>query len=641
MPKRFRRRGPSFAARFGALLVAGLVLAPGGAHGQTRVVYVSSGFPTGSQNITALSIGANGALTPVAGSPFSTGGSIVEGLAITPDARRVYVVSFGTNDVRGFNVAANGTLSSTPGSPFGGATNPLGVIPAPDGSRVYVWNHGSSIGSWAIGATGALAQVAGSPFAVPGLNTNPFAGSAAPNGQFLYAPNENSTETVVGCSGTCEVNRVSAYSVSSTGQLASIQGSGVITGSLTNAGGPNPFGSAITPDGRFVYVSNPEDGTFGTISAFAVNTDGTLSSQLAGFPLSTAPGNHPLAMVVSPDGRFLYVATRVTNSVNAYSIGTTGALTAVPGSPFATGGTNGKALALTPDGRRLYVSNNGSNNVSGFNVAMNGALTLIPGSPWATGGTNPDLESIVITPNQAPSASFAVVAAPHGQPTRFDAASSADADGGTIARYSWDFGDGTTDPDGGPTPTHVYAAAGTYAVTLTVTDNEGCSTERIFTGKAMLCNGQPTARTTSQAIVVATKCGNLNATIVGTPGADSLTGTPGRDVIAALGGDDRLNAQGGNDRACGGDGRDRVSGGGGHDVVTGEGGNDTLSGNAGNDSLYGNAGNDSLYGNAGNDRLYGHAGRDRLFGNTGRDRLIGGPGRDRLNGGPGRDVTRQ
>ena len=53
----------------------------------------------------------------------------------------------------------------------------------------------------------------------------------------------------------------------------------------------------------------------------------------------------------------------------------------------------------------------------------------------------------------------------------FDSASSADSDG-TIASYLWDFGD-SSPTDATAAPAHTYADPGTYAATLTVTDNEG------------------------------------------------------------------------------------------------------------------------------------------------------------------------
>ena len=55
-----------------------------------------------------------------------------------------------------------------------------------------------------------------------------------------------------------------------------------------------------------------------------------------------------------------------------------------------------------------------------------------------------------------------------GQLINFDASSSTDPDG-LIMNYAWGFGDTTT--GSGPTPPHVYAASGTYTVTLVVTDN--------------------------------------------------------------------------------------------------------------------------------------------------------------------------
>lgn len=55
-------------------------------------------------------------------------------------------------------------------------------------------------------------------------------------------------------------------------------------------------------------------------------------------------------------------------------------------------------------------------------------------------------------------------------------ASSTDSDG-AIQRYAWDFGDGSTyDGYSDPSASHTYAAAGTYAVVLSVADDRGATT---------------------------------------------------------------------------------------------------------------------------------------------------------------------
>ena len=61
-----------------------------------------------------------------------------------------------------------------------------------------------------------------------------------------------------------------------------------------------------------------------------------------------------------------------------------------------------------------------------------------------------------------------------GQPVTFTSEGSADPDGGALT-YRWDFGDRTFPPVTEPAPTHVFDEAGTYSVTLTVTDPSGAT----------------------------------------------------------------------------------------------------------------------------------------------------------------------
>ncbi len=90
-----------------------------------------------------------------------------------------------------------------------------------------------------------------------------------------------------------------------------------------------------------------------------------------------------------------------------------------------------------------------------------------------SGATNAVTHTVVVSAaaNKPPVASF--TATPVNLTVSFNAAASSDPDG-TIATYAWAFGDGTT--GSGVTASHTYASAGTYAVVLTVTDNQGAST---------------------------------------------------------------------------------------------------------------------------------------------------------------------
>ncbi len=77
-------------------------------------------------------------------------------------------------------------------------------------------------------------------------------------------------------------------------------------------------------------------------------------------------------------------------------------------------------------------------------------------------------------PPEPPVARF--TASCDGLSCQFDASASYDPDG-SIVSYAWDFGDGST---GSSVKTdHTYAEAGTYAVSLTVTDDDGAQDKQV------------------------------------------------------------------------------------------------------------------------------------------------------------------
>ena len=87
-------------------------------------------------------------------------------------------------------------------------------------------------------------------------------------------------------------------------------------------------------------------------------------------------------------------------------------------------------------------------------------------------------------PNQAPAAWFTANPTSGDAPltVSFDASSSSDTDG-NIVSYSWTFGDGARGT--GVSPSHTYASAGIYTVSLTVTDDRGATDT---TTAFMTCN---------------------------------------------------------------------------------------------------------------------------------------------------------
>lgn len=81
-------------------------------------------------------------------------------------------------------------------------------------------------------------------------------------------------------------------------------------------------------------------------------------------------------------------------------------------------------------------------------------------------------QSITVESSLTAEFSYSPPAPKRGEAVHFNGGLSGGG-GGTIAGYTWDFGDGGT--GGGETANHTYTASGTYTVTLKVTDSKGAS----------------------------------------------------------------------------------------------------------------------------------------------------------------------
>jgi len=438
-----------------------------------RPIYVTSrgiafDLSTGPHVVSRYAIDATGQLVP-RGEPVPTVNG-ARGIVFTPDARLAYVVGAADRAVSVYRVGAGGELI-----PFGEPVPTQGV------------------GSFGI--------------------------AISPNGRHLYVANLAS-------------HNISVFSIGPSGRP-------VLLGDPVPTGVTNTRNVAVSRDGRFLFVSHgvPPDMNFDVVKTLPINADGSL-----GAPTFTAPiGITGTGLLLSPDGRFLYVACSATHDVYGFRIGPNGELHPVPNSPFMANNTpegmafapdgrtlfvsdvateptlvldeaglwtfsvnddgsltparprldasgSGGGAAITPDGRHLLVTGFFDNDVAAYESAT---LRQLPGSPRPSMGLAPSLNSVAMLPNLGPRASL--TARSRGNVATFDATASSDPDG-RVARYDWEFGDGTTLANGGPRPSHAYRQPGSFQVTVVVTDNEGCSASLFYTGYNLVCVGSAIAQ---------------------------------------------------------------------------------------------------------------------------------------------------
>src|SRR3989442_971939 len=146
---------------------------------------------------------------------------------------------------------------------------------------------------------------------------------------------------------------------------------------------------------KYAYVANWTDNT---VSGYLRDATTGALTQITGSPWAT--GNAPASVAVDQTGNCVFVANFLSNNVSAYKItASTGVLTQVTGSPFPTG-TAPIAVAVDFFTELVYVANafDGSGSLGSISAFKTSsatcALTAVAGSPFpAPGATTPQTPS--------------------------------------------------------------------------------------------------------------------------------------------------------------------------------------------------------------------------------------------------------
>ena len=258
--------------------------------------------------------------------------------------------------------------------------------------------------------SGTLTLAAGSPVylsKIPSaLSAIAFTPSSGPAEELLFVTNNQDI-----CSGQSCIapsphndNTVSVYSVSPSGALTEQPNSPYAVAAVDPISVLAVNTNVVTvpnAGGLFVYVGS-EDSNGGHLYPFEVctavdNTNCTQPQVKANlmFPLRTCPdvscdvppstaGQSPIAMVVDPQNKFLYVASEGSSQVFGFTINPgAGTLTALNPNPNLPTGSHPVSMALHPTvnntGQFLYTSNSGSTNISGFTLSTtSGVMNSLP-----------------------------------------------------------------------------------------------------------------------------------------------------------------------------------------------------------------------------------------------------------------------
>jgi 6-phosphogluconolactonase len=366
------KHSPMKVSFFAALILLGGAAVygqdAGGGPGREPAVFVAT---NDADHNEVISFVRNPDGTLREGKRFATGGRGSGGnndplesqgsLTLTSDRTQLLAVNAGSGEISIFRVhGASLVLSDVVSS---GGSEPNAV--AQHGNLVYVLNTGGS--SSVIGfrlQNGKLATISKS---LRFLTTNTSGAASlafSPDGRFLAV-----TERLT--------NNIDVFPVNSDGTLGD-------TVTFTQAGA-GTFALSFAPNGALI-VSETGGPAGSATSSYAVQPGGVLTAISSSVP---SDGKANCWNAITPDGRFVYVSNAGSSTIGGYTIGVSGTLTPLPGTVVGenpSGATN-LDIAVSGDGRFLYTLNSGNGTIGIFAIHSDGTLTPLPSAEGIAANT--------------------------------------------------------------------------------------------------------------------------------------------------------------------------------------------------------------------------------------------------------------
>jgi len=266
-------------------------------------------------------------------------GNFPEDVAFTPNGSQAFVTNDSDATVSVINATTN-TVTQTVDLTSIPMLFPTGVATTPDGSKVFV----TSIGTQEDHSRQNIAVL---------NNSNPANVTIG------------STITLVGNTGRPAVTPDGSQLVAGHDQGAAAPPGAVFVNTANNAiladlrlneGGVCP-GTAITPDGRFAYLTKYSGhGGTGKVWVIDTATHGTVTT-------IPTPDTAMYGIRITPDGRFAFATDFFLNQVTVISTATNQIIANIPV------GANPNDIAFTPDSTKAFVTNEGDTTVSVISIS--------------------------------------------------------------------------------------------------------------------------------------------------------------------------------------------------------------------------------------------------------------------------------